>query len=86
MNIILGLAGALMGVALFLLGCWFEARRLPKSRDRPTEDDETTDEGLEEQLKREQARLAAEQRAFTDLMGYNVDDVYGGKPKKTDEG
>lgn len=74
MEALYGMLGAMVGIALFILGCFF-GRAFSVEKKAPVQND--LNETELNALKEERERLIAEQKAFRELMGYNVDTAYG---------
>lgn len=69
---IAGMAGAVIGIALFLSGFLLGRRALPGEKRFPAETREAENTALTERN-----RLAEQQQAFQELMGYSADVAYG---------
>ena len=79
-EMVLGLLGALLGAGLFALGYVFGRKTCVSERGEPAKPQVVfPDITEEERLRREEARqqLEEEQKAFSTLMSYNVNDAYG---------
>ena len=79
-EIILGLLGALLGAGLFALGYVFGRKTCVLGRGEPAKPQVVFPELSEEEIRRREEareRLEEEQKAFSTLMSYNVNDAYG---------
>lgn len=71
MEIILGLIGVILGLVIFYAGYKFGRRAEPVTEVRELTPEEKA------KIEEEQRRFAADQKAFSDLLSYNVDVAYG---------
>lgn len=71
-EMIAGMAGAVIGIALFISGWTLGRRSLPGENRSPANTREA-----EAAAASERSRLSAEQHAFQELMGYSADVAYG---------
>ena len=73
MAALIGLASALVGIGIFMLGFWFgKEMNKPKTPDIT----EPTEAEMKE-IMEERERLIQDQKAFRELMNYNADMAYG---------
>ena len=79
-EIVLGLLGALLGAGLFTFGYVFGRKTCAPGRGEPATPQVVFPEMSEEEKLRRleaQQQLEEEQKAFSTLMSYNVNDAYG---------
>lgn len=76
MTVLIGMLGAMVGIALFVLGVFFG-----KAIYSPAQKKEAVTENLSEEelvaIQEERKRLIEEQRAFRELVNYNAEMAYG---------
>jgi len=87
MEAVYGMIGAMVGIALFIIGCFFGKtlygmtyQQSPNTQQpvglAADKDDTLTEEELTA-IQEERKRLIEEQEAFRRLMNYNSDTAYG---------
>lgn len=75
-SILLGLLGAALGAAFFIVGFLFGRRTAPTIIAPQAKEYEPSEADLAE-IEKQRDRLRQDQEAFHDLMGYSADVAYG---------